>query len=64
MFRNRADTLNDVFLINPKRFKGKVPQPPKLPTAAWINPPKPETADNAALEHSALNKCILVSQSH
>ena len=64
MLHNRAGTLNDAFLINLKRFKGKVPQPPKLPIAAWINPPKPETADNTTLDHSTLNKCILVSHSH
>jgi putative transposase len=35
----RANTLEAVFLANPKRFKGKCPQPPSLPTAVWINPP-------------------------
>jgi hypothetical protein len=28
---------------NPLRFKGVVPMPPALPTAAWINPPSKET---------------------
>jgi len=28
--------LNAAFQINPKRFKGIAPQPPKLPEAAWI----------------------------
>ncbi len=64
LFQQRADTLNVAFLTNPKRFKGRVPQPPKLPTAAWINPPKQETATNTTLDPSALNKCIPVSQSH
>ena len=63
MFQQRADILNVAFLAHPKRFKGKIPQPPKLPTAAWINPPKQETAANTT-DPSTLNKCLLVSQSH
>ena len=43
MFRQRADILNVAFLAHPNRFKGNAPQPPQLPTAAWINPPKKET---------------------
>ena len=43
LLQQRAETLNVAFLANPKRFKGKVPQPPRLPTAVWINPPKQET---------------------
>ncbi len=35
----RADTLSAAYQANPIRFKGKFPNPPKLPTAAWINPP-------------------------
>ena len=64
IFQQRAGTLNVAFLANPKRFKGKIPQPPKLPTAAWINPPKQETAANTTPDPSTLNKCTLVSQSH
>ena len=30
------------FLATPERFKGRRPQPPRLPTAAWINPPQPK----------------------
>jgi len=33
IFRQRAGTLNGAFLANLKRFKGKIPRPPKLPTA-------------------------------
>jgi len=40
LFRQRAQTLDVAFLAHPMRFKGKAPQPPRLPTAAWINPPK------------------------
>jgi len=43
LFEQRAQTLNSAFLINPKRFKGRAPQPPSLPTAVWINPPKQDT---------------------
>lgn len=38
----RQVTLNAAFLANPRRFKNKRPQPPGLPTAAWINPPNME----------------------
>jgi putative transposase len=41
--QERADTLSVAFQANPMRFKGKFPNPPKLPTAAWINPPMKET---------------------
>jgi putative transposase len=38
----RQVTLNPAFLANPSRFKNKRPQPPRSPTAAWINPPNRE----------------------
>jgi len=38
---SRVEVLKSAFDFNPKRFKGKVPKPPALPKAAWIN--KPET---------------------
>jgi putative transposase len=37
--QHRMHTLQTAFLANPQRFKGNVPVPPALPTAAWINPP-------------------------
>jgi transposase InsO family protein len=40
--QQRQRTLNAAFLRNPKRFKNQMPQPQKLPTAAWINPPTME----------------------
>ncbi len=43
LFEQRADTLDIAFLANPNRFKGRAPQPPRLPTAVWINPPEQET---------------------
>ena len=39
----RTQTLQLAFADNPLRFKGRMPQPPALPTAAWINPPKETT---------------------
>jgi len=38
----RQATLDAAFLANPNRFKGKPPQLPPMPTAAWINPPPQE----------------------
>lgn len=37
----RAQTLQAAFLAHPERFKGRLPQPPSLPKAVWINPPDP-----------------------
>jgi putative transposase len=55
LFKQRADTLDAAFAAHPKRFKGKSPQPPKLPSAAWINPPKKEPAINKTPDPSTLN---------
>ena len=35
----RALTLDAAYAANPRRFCGRRPTPPKLPTAAWINNP-------------------------
>lgn len=40
----RAQTLQLAYAAQPLRFKGRTPQPPPLPRAAWINPPKENTA--------------------
>jgi putative transposase len=37
----RNQVLAAAFAAHPERFKGKPPMHPPLPTAAWINPPKP-----------------------
>jgi putative transposase len=51
----RAKTLQLAYSARPLRFKGRLPQPPALPTAAWINPPK----ETSALDtHTA---CSLIS---
>jgi hypothetical protein len=33
-----------VYAVHPERFVRKPPQPPILPHAVWINPPKEESA--------------------
>ena len=55
LFQQRAETLDAAFAANPKRFKGKCPQPPKLPIAAWINPPKQEPTIKKIYDPSTLN---------
>jgi putative transposase len=50
VYRGRADevrsarqgVLDGAFLAHPERFVRKRPEPPSLPTAVWINPPKKE----------------------
>jgi putative transposase len=38
----RAGTLHAAYAANPVRFRHRRPQPPRLPTAAWINQPSRE----------------------
>jgi putative transposase len=40
----RADVLSAAYAQHPERFVRKPPTPPALPTAAWINEPKEDTA--------------------
>jgi len=56
LHRERASTLNTAFLAHPQRFKGRPPQPPHLPTAAWINPPKQEHTPPHNPEHPLITK--------
>jgi transposase InsO family protein len=44
---NRAKVLKAAFEANPNRFKNKIPSPPAIPEAVWINKPKfiTQTAD-------------------
>lgn len=44
----RAVTLNAAYATNPARFRHRRPQPPKLPTVAWINEPTPEALIKSA----------------
>ena len=55
LLRQRAETLNAAFQANPMRFKGIAPQPPRLPDAAWINPPKKENVAENTDHLSTLN---------
>jgi len=40
VFQNRSDTLIAAFNQHPERFKNKLPKPPSLPEAVWINAPQ------------------------
>ena len=48
----RAVTLDAAFAAHPMRFKGRSPNPPVLPTAAWINPP---ANDSPAAERTLIS---------
>lgn len=37
--KQRAIVLDVAYDAHPERFVSKPPQPPKLPTNSWINPP-------------------------
>jgi putative transposase len=41
----RSETLNAAYAANPTRFHNRKPEPPKLPTIAWINEPVTEEED-------------------
>jgi putative transposase len=43
VYQQRVVTLQAAFAQHPNRFKNIQPQPPKQPTAAWINPPTKES---------------------
>jgi putative transposase len=40
---HRAQVLATAYALHPERFVRKPPEPPRLPTAAWINKPKEVT---------------------
>lgn len=40
----RQQVLQQAYALHPERFVRGQPQPPALPIAVWINPPKPEAA--------------------
>ena len=44
----RAVTLDAAYATNPARFGHRRPQPPKLPTVAWINEPTAEALIKSA----------------
>lgn len=43
----RRLTLHAAYTANPARFRHRRPEPPKLPTIAWINEPEQDLAQNA-----------------
>jgi len=43
----RQATLDAAYAANTARFRHRRPQPPKLPTVAWINEPTEEAAQTA-----------------
>ena len=43
----RQVTLDAAYAANPARFRHRRPEPPKLPTVAWINEPTEEPAQTA-----------------
>ena len=51
----RQFTLDAAFMRQPRRFKGRRPKPPALPTAVWINPPPMETTTPEKSDPSTLN---------
>ncbi len=44
----RANTLDAAYAANPTRFRGRRPEPPKLPTVAWIKDPNEEVTQKAS----------------
>ena len=40
----RGQVLDAAYVVHPERFVNKTPEPPTLPTVAWINEPKEELA--------------------
>ncbi len=49
VFQNRSDTLKTAFNQHPERFKNKLPQPPSLPEAVWINNPQKTVIQTAPI---------------
>ena len=47
MRAQRQVTLDAAYATNPARFRHRRPQPPKLPTIAWINEPTEDAAQTA-----------------
>lgn len=61
----RVETLDAAYAAHPNRFKGQPPQPPKLPSAVWINPPQ-QQEHNAPIQHDTFDTKLIipVSQCH
>jgi putative transposase len=46
IFQARGNVLLAAYEAHPERFVRNAPSPPRLPQAAWINPPKPAESEN------------------
>jgi putative transposase len=55
----RRLVLEEAFRAHPERFVRKQPEPPKLPAAVWINPPKKAEQDPP---DATLNSIVKLSQ--
>jgi putative transposase len=51
-YDRRSQILATAYAAHPERFVRQAPRPPALPTAAWINPPKPATDHPNASEET------------
>jgi len=47
IYTARQDTLLSAYDSHPERFVRQTPEPPKLPTEAWINPPARTETENS-----------------
>ena len=59
IYENRSQVLQQAYQLHPKRFKNRMPRPPQLVEAVWINKPKEEKS-----EESELNLPEMVSHFH
>ena len=51
VYAGRQQTLALAYAAHPERFVQQPPVPPRLPTAAWINPPPPAPAATQEVPH-------------
>jgi len=58
----RQQVLAAAYAAHPDRFVRKAPEPPALPTAVWINPPKPRST--AASEETQEKSSVSDSGNH
>jgi putative transposase len=47
----RAGVLATAYAAHPERFPAGLPKPAALPTAVWINPPKPRAVEETLTTH-------------
>ncbi len=49
IYENRSQVLQQAYQLHPKRFKNRLPRPPRLSEAVWINKPKEEKSEEPEL---------------